>query len=706
MNKLTNESSPYLLQHKDNPVEWFPWGDEAIENAKSNQKPILLSIGYSSCHWCHVMAHESFEDLETAELMNELFINIKVDREEHPELDEIYLQAVQMMSGHGGWPLTVFLTPELKPFFGGTYFPLEASYGQPTFKDVLVSVANFYKKNSEDVSVKSEQIHAYLKNFSHETSQIKLEEFLQDKNLTLDKIAQTLLKNYDDLLKILETDMDKIHGGFGHAPKFPQPSKLSAFLFSENKEHSKHAVFSLIQICCGGITDQIGGGISRYSVDAKWLVPHFEKMLYDNAQIIPLLAAASLISKSPDESQLLKDSAYETSQYLERDLKSLNTGLYYSSEDADSEGEEGLFYTFYHEEFSEIFSTDSNLLEFAERYYKVTVSGNFEGTNILTAPNNFKLFCENADISMEEGLKLKETVKKKLFAYRNKRIRPGLDNKCILSWNALLAKGFLQSSIYLNDRSLFQQGLKLIQSLLSNFKIENKYYHCLSKEKPKIIALADDVAFLLEACCEAFLLTGCADLLQEIKNLAQYLYHNFCDPKLGLLYYCEEGKNLIHRPVKNEDNVIYSANAAIIDSFIKVNRVLKMHSNNPYFSPNEFKLFEDLALITISNSAILANKIPISSAQILQKIKWLEKEKILLINNKQEQTDFELISATMQEFYAKKQGSLFISCSMNNKFALSELSNYSSKVTNNHAEYLYCDKTGCQLPVKNISKLF
>lgn len=327
-NKLASEVSPYLLQHKNNPVNWFPWGKEALEKAKSIEKPILLSIGYSSCHWCHVMAHESFEDEETAELMNELFINIKIDREERPELDEIYLQAVQIMSGHGGWPLTVFLTPELKPFFGGTYFPLEANFGQPSFKDVLIAVSNFFNKSKQDVYTKSEQIHSYLKSFSHETSQLKLEELLEDKNLNIQKIAQKLISNYNDLLTILESDMDKTNGGFGHAPKFPQPSKLSTFLFSENPSHVQHAIFSLVQICRGGITDQIGGGIARYSVDEKWLVPHFEKMLYDNAQILPLLAAASIKALNTENSNLLRSYAYGIYTYLERDLKSLNSGLY------------------------------------------------------------------------------------------------------------------------------------------------------------------------------------------------------------------------------------------------------------------------------------------------------------------------------------------------------------------------------------------
>ncbi|MES2614727.1 MAG: DUF255 domain-containing protein [Bdellovibrionota bacterium] len=683
-------------------MDWFPWGEEAFEKAKSTQKPILLSIGYSSCHWCHVMAHESFEDDETAELMNELFINIKVDREERPDVDEIYLQAVQMIAGHGGWPLTVFLTPELKPFFGGTYFPLNASYGQPSFKDVLVSVSTFFIKNKDEVYKKSEEILKLLKSFSHETSSIHFEQILQKKNLNI--IAEKLMENYDDLLKILAAQTDKKYGGFGRAPKFPQPSKLSAFLFSNNEEYSKHAVFSLIQICCGGITDQIGGGISRYSVDEKWLVPHFEKMLYDNAQIMPLLAAASLKANKA-QSSILKKYTYNVFNYLERDLKSVHTSLYFSSEDADSEGEEGLFYTFLHEEFVQIFSTNAELLKFAEKFYSITIHGNFEETNILTASTNLELFCEKFNLEINDAVKLQEAAKKELFNYREKRIRPGLDNKCILSWNALLATGILQTSTYLNDRNMFKSGLELVRNLLIEFKLNDKYTHCITEEKNEIPALADDVSFLLEACCEAFLLTGCSDLLKEIKLLFQYLDHNFCDHNAGLLYYSEDNKNLILRPVKNEDNVIYSANSAIVNSFIKLQSFQKMNVNDSFFTADEFKLFENISTIAFANSAVLANKVPISSAKLLQIVKYLSSEKFLFIDNQKERTDFEPIANVINKFCTTQDGYLFVGCSLNNSFTLNNISSYAHIIKNKNTKYLYCDKTGCQLAARTVSEI-
>lgn len=715
-NKLSTQSSPYLLQHKNNPVNWYPWGEEAFDLSKSLQKPILLSIGYASCHWCHVMAHESFEDLETAELMNDLFVNIKVDREERPDVDEIYLQAVQLISGHGGWPLTVFLTPELKPFFGGTYFPLEANYGQPSFKDVLLSVSNYFKKNKIEAVTKSEQIQGYLNAICIESSKLKCEEILKDKSLTVTKIVQELLPHYKELLKKLELDMDKKYGGFGHAPKFPQPSKLSAFLFSENKIYSQHALFSLIQICSGGITDQIGGGISRYSVDEKWLIPHFEKMLYDNAQIIPLLSFASLLEEHNNKSNFhfFRSYAIKNLNYIERDLKSLNYLLYYSSEDADSEGEEGLFYTFFHEEFSEIFSSDPKLLEFSQRFFNVTIHGNFEGTNILTSPWNLELFCKKYDYSIEDVNKMKDTIHEKLFYYRLKRVRPALDDKFILSWNALLAKGMLQSAVYLNDRSLFKNGLDLVRNCLEKFKINGKIIHCLSGrndaknslDQIPISAFADDVAFLLEACCEAFVLTGCEALWSEITFLVQYIYDHFCDFKLGLFYYTEDDKKLINRPVKNEDNVIYSANSAIMNSYVKINSLKKV--NPSFFKEVEknYKIMEEVTLLALSNAAVLASKIPISSARILQIASEFDCGKVLFINNKNEQTDFDQISHAVNNYFKSNAVGAVFCCSVNSKYTLEELYKYSIVYHNKNTDYVYCDKTGCQLPVKNVSDLF
>ncbi|MBX9703522.1 MAG: DUF255 domain-containing protein, partial [Silvanigrellaceae bacterium] len=282
-NHLAHETSPYLLQHKNNPVDWYPWGEEALQKAKQSNKPICLSIGYSSCHWCHVMAHESFEDEETARLMNELFINIKVDREERPDLDEIYIEAVQLMTQRGGWPLTVFLTPDLKPFFGGTYFPLEQKYGQPSFKEILRAVSSYFNERKDKILEYADQIIGQMKFQSMEYNLANLEVQLQDKELNSDKIAVILFSCFDKLLQELEYLADKKNGGFSGAPKFVQPSKVFAALASEKKSLQALAILTLNNIACGGITDHIDGGIARYAIDSTWTVPHFEKMLYDNA---------------------------------------------------------------------------------------------------------------------------------------------------------------------------------------------------------------------------------------------------------------------------------------------------------------------------------------------------------------------------------------------------------------------------------------
>jgi uncharacterized protein len=710
-NKLFKETSLYLLQHKNNPVNWYPWCEEAFQKAKTEKKPIFLSIGYSSCHWCHVMAHESFEDKETAELMNELFINVKVDREERPDIDEIYMEAVMLMTKHGGWPLSVFLSPNLKPFYGGTYFPLEPRNGYPSFKDVLKAISEFYNDNPKDVEERSTKIIEYLNETSIHSSLVRLEEKISDKNITIDKIVQKLNPVYHNLLSMLEMETDKINGGYGSAPKFPQPSKISAMLLSKNIHNRAHAIFTLDKIRCGGIMDQIGGGISRYSVDSKWLVPHFEKMLYDNAQILPLYAIGSAFLNNDNKSLSIEfsNTAENIFHYLERDLKCQKSGLYFSSEDADSEGEEGLFYTIFEDEFLNLFEKNYELLDFSKRYFKITTSGNFEGTNILTIPQNFSKFCKEISIPIETGKKLLKEAVDILFHERSKRERPGLDNKCLLSWNALAATSLIQSSIILCNKKFLERGLNLIQNIFHNFKTPLGFQHVFINGQAKISPFVDDLGFLLESCVEALFITGCKHLITEILDIVKIIHKNYVDPVSGTLYFSKNQEDLINRPTKPEDNVIYSANSAIFGSLTKLIVWLGSTDNYSKVSSSDHKMIESLALISVSNTVILSEKMPTSCAQMLQKIKWLDNKNIIIINNKRGSfASLESFHNVYSACVKKLNEYSVIGSVLNSKYDLANIHQYCNELVNNDcdAEFSFCNIKGCALPTKNLSDLF
>ena len=425
-NRLIDETSPYLIQHAHNPVDWYPWGEEAFQKAKNENRPILLSIGYSACHWCHVMERESFENDTIAELMNDLFVNIKVDREERPDLDEIYMNAVQMLTGRGGWPMTVFLTPEGKPFYGGTYFPPEDRYGVPGFPKILQGVANAYREKPQDVERSVEQILAALQRMSLSTE--SQQPFSPD---IIGQSAEQLAQAYD-------TD----HGGLGKAPKFPNVGVYELFL--RHYHHSKGSRFlemvthTLTKMAQGGIYDHLGGGFHRYSVDEKWLVPHFEKMLYDNAQLVRIYAQVYSVTGEP----LFKQVVEETMSYLMREM--LHTeGGFYSTQDADSEGEEGKFFVWTEEEISQILGEEAS--EIFCRIYDVSEEGNFEEKNILhpilTLEQASKLFRRD----LREIESLVADAKAKLFQEREKRIKPFRDEKILTSWNGLMLSGLAEA---------------------------------------------------------------------------------------------------------------------------------------------------------------------------------------------------------------------------------------------------------------------
>ncbi len=411
-NKLADETSPYLLQHKDNPVDWYPWGEEALRKARDEDKPILLSVGYSACHWCHVMERESFEDEATARIMNEHFVNIKVDREERPDIDSIYMSAVQALTRHGGWPMTIFLTPDGAPFYGGTYFPPAPRGGLPSFQQILFGLADAYENHRADVLNRAETIR----------------EFLQTTTGAALPKTDVGIELLDAAAGSLESELDGRFGGFGGAPKFPQAMNLEVLLRHHHRTGDLAALSgvedTLRAMANGGIYDQLGGGFARYSVDRYWLVPHFEKMLYDNA----LLSRLYLEAYQATGDEFYKRIAEETLDYVVRDMTSPEGG-FYSAEDADSEGEEGKFYVWTPGEIRGVLGEEE--ADLAERYWDVTERGNFEGRNILYVPRPPEAVAAEFGISSEELWERMEESRSKLFAAREERIHPGRDEKIL-----------------------------------------------------------------------------------------------------------------------------------------------------------------------------------------------------------------------------------------------------------------------------------
>ncbi|MEP7198763.1 MAG: thioredoxin domain-containing protein [Chloroflexota bacterium] len=448
-NRLIDETSPYLLQHAHNPVDWYAWGDEALTRARDEDKPILLSIGYSACHWCHVMAHESFEDEDTARVMNANFMCIKVDREERPDLDAIYMQAVQAISGHGGWPMTMFLTPDGQPFYGGTYYPPVPRHGLPSFKQVLESVASAYRRDRNKVAESAAQL----------TEQLRMQSVAAVRGAELNRLLM------DEAFTALESQYDRTHGGFGSAPKFPQPMNVEFVLRIYQRTRYPTALAmvekTLQQMARGGMYDQLGGGFHRYAVDARWLVPHFEKMLYDNAQ----LARLYLRAYQATGNELYKRIVVETLDYVTREMTN-PLGGFYSTQDADSDGEEGKFYVWSPKEIVEILGKDDGRIFNA--YYDVSEHGNFEGHNILNVPRDETVVAKELKISVEKLREVVARAKPKLYAARAKRVWPGRDEKVLTAWNGLMLAAFANAARVLGRDDYRATAVKNAEFLLAN----------------------------------------------------------------------------------------------------------------------------------------------------------------------------------------------------------------------------------------------
>ncbi len=559
-NKLIDETSTYLLQHAHNPVEWYPWSQEALDASRTEDKPILLSIGYSACHWCHVMEHESFEDEETAALMNKLFINIKVDREERQDLDEIYMRAVQVMTGHGGWPMTVFLTPDLKPFFAGTYFPPENKHGMPSFKRVMLSVAQAWQDNKADILESASEITAHIAQLNSITTQIT------DQSTTFDKSI------FSQVLNKIASNFDAKWGGFGGAPKFPHPSTLQLLLRiremvqGEEQELANQVIeTTLDKMALGGIWDHLSGGFARYSTDRRWLVPHFEKMLYDNALLAPVYFNAYLATGKA----FYKEVGCAILSFVENELTS-EDGVFYSSLDADSEGEEGKFYVFSLAEIQQILGKEES--NWFATTYGASEEGNFEHhTNVLHLQN----------ILSEEEMEQARPSLQKLLTERSLRVRPGRDDKILTSWSALMISALVAGYRATKEIIYLERAKRAASFLLDRMEKDGNLSRTYGRGKARLNGYLDDYAYFAQALLDLSTCDSNSIWYQKALLLTNKTIEYFYSKDDKDFYYTPSfHESLIIRPKNYFDGAVPSGTSVAVMNLVRLSKL----SENEQFS--------------------------------------------------------------------------------------------------------------------------
>ena len=610
-NQLSQETSPYLLQHTDNPVDWYAWGEPAFEAAKRHDKPVLLSVGYAACHWCHVMAHESFEDVKTAELMNAHFINIKVDREERPDIDRIYMSALHSLGEQGGWPLTMFLTPDALPFWGGTYFPPESKFGRPSFRSVLLEISRIWNEERHKISQNADAVTAALRQTRMPTGpgQITAAEIHEH--------ANTLVKA-----------VDLQYGGLKGAPKFPQ-APIFAFLWEtylrDNNQATKTAVITtLTNICNGGIYDHLGGGMARYSTDHKWLAPHFEKMLYDNAQLVSLLTRVWLRTEDP----LYLERIRETIDFVLREMTT-DRGCFTSSYDADSEGEEGKYYVWTKAEIGAVL--DASELEIFCKAYDVSDQGNWEGHTILNRSNDPPL----RDAATNELLK---KAKEKLFAVRRKRSPPQHDDKVLADWNGLFITALAEAALIFRNQAWRQAAIRAFEACIEIFWQEGRLLHSHRLNSTRHEAIADDYANLIEAALALHALTAEPHYIATASELAASLEKNHWDKVNGGFFHASTRKTLL--PVASrtiEDDVTPNANALMIKNY---SGLYHLTGTSRYLA-----MAEKLVAAFLPR----ATENPFASPSMLKNILLLEDAMQIVLVKKSASNDFKLLGQALKQ---------------------------------------------------------
>ena len=610
-NRLANEASPYLKQHAHNPVDWYPWSEEALEKARTEDKPIIVSIGYSACHWCHVMEKECFEDEEVAQRMNEHFVSIKVDREERPDVDQIYMEAVQTMGVQGGWPLNVFLTPDQKPFYGGTYFPKE------NWMQLLENVAQAYQNNREALTTSAEQFVQTLSLSDTERYNIGSSD--------VPFVPETALQELSDIYQAFAKNFDTERGGMNKAPKFPMPSQWLFLMrycaIHEDDEDARRESalrqlrLTMDRMANGGIYDQIGGGFARYSVDAEWFAPHFEKMLYDNGQLMSVYSEAHALTQEV----LYRRVVFETFHFVKRELTSPEGG-FYSALDADSEGEEGKFYTWTYDELKAALGDEADLVI---DYFEATEAGNWEnGQNILHKKESNDVFARRYDLNMVVLDSLIADVKIKLREVRSQRVRPGLDDKIIASWNGLMLKGLADAYAITRIeeiRALALRNASFIQDKLIHRDDENTtLYRTYQQGKARLNGYLDDYAFVIDAFLALYQVTFDEQWLTPVQQLTDYVMKHFWDESEGFFYYTDDTTQLIARKKELFDNVIPSSNSAMARNLHKLGLLL---DRDDYRERAEAMLSKMIPLILadpsyLSNWACLYTELATPTAEI------------------------------------------------------------------------------------------
>ena len=587
-NRLGNETSPYLLQHANNPVNWYPWGEEALELARKLDRPIFLSIGYSACHWCHVMEHESFENTEIAALMNELFINVKVDREERPDLDQIYMSAVQLMTGRGGWPMSTFLTPDLRPFYGGTYWPPESRMGMPGFRDILRGVDDAWRNRRNEVDQNAARLTAAIVESAGARG-------------TPSPISDALLRN---AAQVLIRSADRVHGGFGRAPKFPHSMDIRVLLRAFKRFGDADALavaqLTLDKMAGGGIYDHLGGGFHRYSTDERWLAPHFEKMLYDNALMVPAYLEAYQATGKADYARVVR----ETLDYALREMTQ-SEGGFYSTQDADSEGVEGQFFVWSEAEILSLLGPEEGRLFNA--CYDVSRHGNWEEANILNRPKTHAQAAE--ELGLQEAA-LEEVLargRRKLFDVRSRRVWPGRDDKVLVSWNGLMLSAFSSAAQVLDEPCYAEAAAKSATFLLRALRQpDGGLWHSYKDGRARFNAYLDDYACLTDGLVDVFQATQDAGFLTAAVDLAEKMVERFEDADGGGFFYTShDHERLIARQKDLQDNATPSGNSMAATALLRLGRLIGRPD------------FEARAMRTLEVLGGIASEYPAAAGQVL-----------------------------------------------------------------------------------------
>lgn len=661
-NRLILETSPYLLQHAHNPVDWYPWGEEAFIKAKSENKLVLVSIGYSSCHWCHVMERECFENEDIASIMNENFVCIKVDREERPDVDRIYMDAVQLMTGSGGWPLNCFTLPDGRPIYGGTYFPPKNWAG------VLIQLSNLYRQDPIKVNQYADELTQGVK--AMETV------FVADNSKELDK---TIIQNAVAKWKLR---LDNEEGGPNKAPKFPLPNNYLFLLqyahITKDYELQAHVHLTLRKMALGGIYDQIGGGFTRYSTDMLWKVPHFEKMLYDNGQLLSLYSLAYQQSKY----ELYKETAYSIVEFVQREMTSPQ-GAFYSAIDADSEGEEGKYYIWKLEEVKTLLNEEFDL---AKDYFNFNEEGYWEhGNYIPLRKYTDEEFAKKYSIDVQTLKSKIKNIKSILFNARQKRVYPLLDDKIITSWNALMIKGFVDAFKVFNNNQFLTAAQKACDFICTNLLENNILYHSWKKAKKGVHGFLEDYAFMCDALISLFETTADTSYLKRVLALNEYCFEHFYDKQSGMFYYtADNAEQLIARKMETNDNVTPASNSVMANVLFRLYRI----TDNAEFFENA------LNMLTAMQEFISGYPSAYSNWLMLQQQILGDKKEIIICGDNAKEAFMNI----QQKYYLPDMLILY----SNND---ADLPLFKGRYIKGKTMFYYCVNNSCQLPVDNLDML-